>query len=463
MREPAEIEDQTAAGGRTALRRAEVRYRALQRVQQQIWQMRDPDDIDQVWQAIVDSLRELEIPFDHCGINVVREPGTEGATDRGTRTDAGLGIVEKFWHAGETVYRHNLEEKDVYRERTRIEEQFGRTVRAVIDVPFSHGTLALNSARIDPFSPWHIEVLEDFTRALSGGFRRMEDLVQLVVLVLGFAIAVPVALSSVGGLSAVLDTGSTAGQGYLNFWRGGSSGWTYVGLLVPAFIISPGLLQKVYGARDAGTVRWGVGLAAVVLMIFAVIPPLLGMIARVNHPELMNHELALPTVLVYELPVVLGSIGLAAIVSAEISSADAILFMLATSLSQDLYRRFLAPKASDAMVLKVSRMAAVGGGVLGVTLAITLSSVIDALTIFYALLGVSLFVPVLAGICTKKGGVPEAMASIAAGIAVLLFVHFHTGGSGYAALSPTLVGLCAASLSFFLVLIFRRSSPTISD
>jgi signal transduction histidine kinase/DNA-binding NarL/FixJ family response regulator len=179
MREPAEIEDQTAAGGRTALRRAEMRYRALQRVQQQIWQMRDPDDIDQVWQAIVDSLRELEIPFDHCGINVVREPGTESAADGRARTDAGLGIVENFWHAGDTVYRHNLEEKDVYQERTRIEEQFGRTVRAVIDVPFSHGTLALNSARIDPFSPWHIEVLEDFTRALSGGFRRIEDLVQL--------------------------------------------------------------------------------------------------------------------------------------------------------------------------------------------------------------------------------------------------------------------------------------------
>ena len=178
MRERAEI-DQTAIDERAAQHRDESRYRALQRGQRRIWQMRNPGDIDHVWQTIVDSLRELEIPFDHCDINVVRQPGTEGTADRETMTDAGLGIVDQFWRAGQTVYRRNLEEEDIYRERARIEAQFGRAVRAVIDVPFSHGTLALNSAQIDPFTPWHIEILEDFARALSDSFRRMEDLKQL--------------------------------------------------------------------------------------------------------------------------------------------------------------------------------------------------------------------------------------------------------------------------------------------
>jgi SSS family solute:Na+ symporter len=232
-----------------------------------------------------------------------------------------------------------------------------------------------------------------------------------------------------------------------------------VGLLVPAFIISPGLLQKVYGARDERTVRWGVGASAVVLVVFAAIPPLLGMIAHVNHADLANHELALPTVLVYELPVALGSIGLAAIFSAEVSSADAILFMLATSLSQDLYRRFLNPGASDSLVLKVSRGAAVGGGAIGVALAIVLPSVISALTIFYALLSVSLFVPVLAGLYTNKGGTPEALAAIGSGVLVLLFVHYLTGGHGFGAWSPTLIGLLAAGVGFALVLLARRNAP----
>src|SRR5206468_7635080 len=142
------------------------------------------------------------------------------------------------------------------------------------------------------------------------------------------------------------------------------------------------------------TVRLGVGANAVVLLLFAFLPPLLGNAARALHPGLVNHELALPTVLMQDMPTLLGTLGLAAVVSAEISTADAILFMLATSLSQDLYRRFPRPDASDAQVLRVARLAAVAGGMLGVGLAIVAPTVIDALTVFYSLLSVSLFVPV---------------------------------------------------------------------
>ncbi len=385
---------------------------------------------------------------------------------------AGIGSVVLAFFVGPRIWsiasEHNLRTVGDY-----LDMRYGPSVRGVVASLLWLGTLSILAGQLIALA-WVLDVVAGIPKVagcLIGGLvmttyfaagglltSAWVNLVQLVVLMLGFAIAVPVALSEVGGLGAVVQAGSDVSPTYLNFWRSGASGWTYVGLLVPAFIISPGILQKIYGARDQTTVRWGVGAAALILMLFAALPPLLGMIARVNHPGLINQELALPTVLVHELPVVLGSIGLAAIFSAEVSSADAILFMLATSLSQDLYRRFLNPDASDASVLKVSRMAAVGGGALGVGLAIILPSVISALTVFYALLSVSLFVPVLAGIYTRKGGVPEAFAAIVAGVMVLLFVHFHTGGQGYGALNPTLVGLAAASVSFCLVLFARRSS-----
>jgi len=53
--------------------------------------------------------------------------------------------------------------------------------------------------------------------------------------------------------------------------------------------------------------------------------------------------------------------------SAELSAADAVLFMLTTSLSQDLYKRFLNPEASDARVLTVARLATLVSGALGVS------------------------------------------------------------------------------------------------
>ena len=52
-------------------------------------------------------------------------------------------------------------------------------MRAVVDVPFSHGTLAVSSSRPDAFSAEDIAVLQELAAVLSEGFRRMADLGEL--------------------------------------------------------------------------------------------------------------------------------------------------------------------------------------------------------------------------------------------------------------------------------------------
>ena len=81
-------------------------------------------------------------------------------------------------------------------------------------------------------------------------------------------------------------------------------------------------------------------------------------------------------------------------------------------------------------------------------LAIGLGSVLNALTIFYSLLGVSLFVPILAGLYVRRAGTPEALASIGCGVATMIAVHFTTGGRGIFGVTPALAGLAASSLGF---------------
>jgi SSS family solute:Na+ symporter len=203
-------------------------------------------------------------------------------------------------------------------------------------------------------------------------------------------------------------------------------------------------------------VRVGVLANAVMLLLFAFAPVILGMIARVRHPGLPADGLALPTLLMRDLPPLVGSLGLAALFSAEVSTADAILFMLATSLSQDLYRRFLRPAATDRQVLLVARAAAVAGGCLGVLLAIVTPDVIDALTIFYTVLSVSLFVPVLAGLFVRRAGQPEALAAIGGGVTALVVVQLTTAAQGVASLTPAVIGLMASGLAFAAVAAVRR-------
>ena len=199
----------------------------------------------------------------------------------------------------------------------------------------------------------------------------------------------------------------------------------------------------------------GLGAAGLAMMLFAFIPPLLGMTAHALDPALARHELALPTILVSGLPSVLGLAALAAVFSAELSSADAALFMLSTSLSKDLFKRFLKPEASDRQVLRVARFGALLGGVLGVGLAVILPTVIASMTIFYALLGVSLFVPVVAGLYTRRPGNMEAFAAIGAGLSALLAVRMLRPADAPVLLDPTLIGLVVSGVAFVIVAAVR--------
>jgi SSS family solute:Na+ symporter len=281
------------------------------------------------------------------------------------------------------------------------------------------------------------------------------NLVQLVVLLVGFAVAMPLALEAVGGWRALASVQPQAD--YWNFWHGGASGWIYLAMLGPSFVVSPGLLQKAYGARDDRAIRLGVALNALVLMVFAFMPPLLGMMARAQHPGLASADMALPTLLTRDLPPIIGALGLAALFSAEVSTADAILFMLATSLSQDLYRKFVNPGATDRQILRVARHAAIAGGALGVLLAIVIPTVITALSIFYTLLSVSLFVPIIGGLLSTRAGTPEAMAAIISGVSIVLIVQVAAGGAGINGFTPAMLGLAAAALSFGGMLVVRRT------
>src|SRR4029078_8824331 len=99
------------------------------------------------------------------------------------------------------------------------------------------------------------------------------------------------------------------------------------------------------------------------------------------------------------------------IFAAEMSAADAVLFMLSTSFSQDLYRRFVRPAASDAQGLKVARGSGGRAAVAGLGMALVLPTVVDALKIFYSLLTVALFVPVVGGLLWHRPGTAGELAS----------------------------------------------------
>ena len=85
-------------------------------------------------------------------------------------------------------------------------------------------------------------------------------------------------------------------------------------------------------------------------------------------------------------------------------------------------------------------MAAVAGGAAGVLLAMWLETVIGAITTFYSLLVVTLFVPILGGLYTRRAGELDALVAIIVGVTTPFALRVGLFGTP-TWLDPTLCGI----------------------
>ena len=358
-----------------------------------------------------------------------------------------------------------------------LEYRYGSTVRALVAVIICIGSLALLAGQLIA-GAGILNVITGAPRWLgaligaaimtiyfvSGGLigSAWVNTVQLVVMMVGFAVALPVVFDRVGGAAGLVQPPAPEWFGDVFYSSGPGSGWTMFFLLAPAFIVSPGLIQKSYGAKSESALTRGIALNAAALLVFAFIPTVLGMAARSLTPGLTDPNNVLPTLLMTQLPVWLGALALSAVFSTEVDTCDAILFMLSTTSSQDIYRRVFKPDATDAELLKVARLAAVAGGAAGVVLSIYLATVVSAITIFYSIIVVSLFVPILGGLFVPRAGSREALAAIATGLLTLFIVRFVVVPV-YRWADPALSGVLTAAAAYVIVLTFRRDTRNVGS
>jgi SSS family solute:Na+ symporter len=357
--------------------------------------------------------------------------------------------------------------------------RYSKAVKGVIACLLWVGTLAILAGQLIAIS-WILNVvlgLPKWAGCAVGGLvaiiyysagglmaSAFVNTVELSVTMSGLLLAVPFALHALGGWGHLVDQVSAQQASVVSTQSVQLFSMTgvgirqilaYLAILAPSFMVSPGLVQKLYGARSRQSVRLGVGLNSLGQAAFAIVPAILGLCALAAYPHLSNPELALPTVMMNLLPKWLGIWTLASVFSAELSATDAILFMLSTSLAVDLYRTFLNPQVSDKKLLLVSRLAAVIAGGAGIVIAELLSSVVAAVSIFYGLLAVSLFVPVIAGLYWKRVSSRAVLAGIFGALAATLSVSRYTHGRGLWVLSPQAIGIMTASAIVGLVTLAR--------
>ena len=99
---------------------------------------------------------------------------------------------------------------------------------------------------------------------------------------------------------------------------------------------------------------------------------------------------------------------------------------------------------------------------MGALAAIVLPSIIAAISIFYSLIAVALFVPVLAGLYSRRVRSSTAVVGILGAVSATVATMFLTRNSGFGLISPPVIGIAVAGVLILLLRVFypgRKPEP----
>ena len=286
------------------------------------------------------------------------------------------------------------------------------------------------------------------------------DLIQLVVMTVGATLAVPLALRPLGGLSETLRYAEVVNP--LAFsWD--SMAPTLLFTIALAFslgtVATPEKLVRLYAMKDMPTIRRGVLLAIVFATGINLLVFVVALASSVLFPVLPTGDLAMPLIARAALPPLLGSILLAAITAAMMSTVDSLLIVAGSALAHDIYGSLIAPGSSARSRKLINR---IGVALVGtVPLVLLLFGVGEGelvqfiVLLFTALMGASFFAPVVLGVYWRRATREGATAAMLGGVtATFLWKAF-----GPETIDPVLPGFLCSMLLLVAVSLATPPPP----
>jgi solute:Na+ symporter, SSS family len=258
-------------------------------------------------------------------------------------------------------------------------------------------------------------------------------------------IALPILLSAAGGLSgmqAKLPPEHFQVLGNLSFAEA-------MGFLLPTMLLLIGnqsMYQKFFSARSERDAKlavggWIIGTLVLETCLIAVA------VAGSSLFQTENPREIIPMTARLGLPAVVGAVLLGGIFAKIISTANNYLFSPASNLIHDVYRRFIAPQASDRQSLLVSRALVVGLGIFALMQAAYFESILAAALYAYTVYGAAVTPAVMAVFFWRRTTTAGAIVSITLGTVVTVVWNLLGKGEAvYPALAASVVSLVVVSL-----------------
>ena len=239
------------------------------------------------------------------------------------------------------------------------------------------------------------------------------DFVQLLIITSGiYFIAVPVGLAKVGGFAVLKDVVGS------EFFKIGSVPaktiikWFLA--VVPSWLMSMAQWQRIFASKNLKSVKKAFFTSGLLMWpVFAFFICTLGIITAAIYPGL-EKEMAFATFITKALPAGISGLLLSAFAAAVMSTGDSSIMCATATITNDIYKGFIKPEASDKDLIKTSRIVIIICGVSSIMVALYSPFVLKLMLYAYQFNAAMLW-PVMLGLLWKKATAEAAFWSLLVG------------------------------------------------
>ena len=264
-----------------------------------------------------------------------------------------------------------------------------------------------------------------FIYTVAGGMWAvaLTDFVQVIIIAVGMVLLLVIVLIDVGGWGNItphlpedtfrMTPAVNTAEVWLNYVRA----WLIFGL---ADVTAQTLMQRAFSAKNEQVAQNSFYLAGIVYLLLGMIPVMLGIIASVTMPGLVDPETVIPELAIAHLHPVAIAIFVGALLAAIMSTADSALLATASIFSNNILPLF-KPQASDRLRLLVTRAAIPVFGSIAIYVALEVKLVYDLIIDANSVMLVCVVVPFVVGVWWRRANPTGALASMAMGFLTWFF------------------------------------------
>jgi solute:Na+ symporter, SSS family len=283
------------------------------------------------------------------------------------------------------------------------------------------------------------------------------DALQMVFIVVGILVLFFVVLNDVGGWQAISPQ-IPDGTFFMIPTLNTATDWikysdvVIAGLLVNVFFTV--LIQRMMAAKSEHVAQKAAYIAAVLYFMIAMVPITLGFIASITMPDIEDANAILPLLALKHLHPIGAVLFIGAVISVIMSTSDSILLSMGNLVSINILPRF-HKDATDALKLKVARLAIPIGGVIGLIVAFNADNILKML-IYSTVAGMAVVTgPIMLCFLWKKANNTGGLSGMTAGLIAFLWVNY-----AYDDLPGTFFGFWASIIVTILIsLITQKYDP----